>query len=139
MIFFQSIGPEVIAHFGACFLNVRGQPRQHRLECGGFIEVFVSLSLRLTECLVQRLRHPAVLFIDIAPDHHGVHDWKDFCFAVIGLFDTDIAFKKPLYLTATAQIGRRHAGRVQRINFATGKHRRQCLVGTDALDLDVGR
>src|ERR1700730_6094401 len=54
------------------------QPRERRLGRAGLQQQSVAMLLGPAERLVEAHRHPGIALMDIAADHHGVHDRVDF-------------------------------------------------------------
>src|SRR3954463_2472391 len=73
----DAVRPPVLAHLAPRFLHMRDQPGQHRRHRRRLAVELHRMRLRLLERLVERLRDPAVLLVDVAADDHRLHDGKD--------------------------------------------------------------
>ena len=100
-VFLEAIRPPVIAKLFACIFHMRRQPRQHGFQGSSFVEVFIGFALCFNEGLGQRLGNPAVGLINLAPDHNGVHDGKNFGLAIVSTLNVHIVFKQALHFAVT--------------------------------------
>ena len=127
----EAVGPPVLAELPARLLDVRRLPREHRCERHGGAEVFVSPALRLHEGLVERQRDPAVRLVELAADHHGVHDRKDLRLAVIGFLDFHVVLEQAPDGSRPRGEGRGRPRCVHGVELAFGDHLRESLLRPD--------
>ena len=85
----KTIGPVVVAEQLPGFLEVLDQPRLHEPKCRRVVDARIRFVTRGQERLVQRLRDPAMPFVDIAAQHHDVHDREDVGGGEVLLLDRD--------------------------------------------------
>jgi hypothetical protein len=79
---------------------VRVRPGEHGLLRGGLGEVTIGELLRLAERLEQRLRDPAVGFVNVAADDDRMHDRKDLRGAPIVQLHLDEILEHPAHAPA---------------------------------------
>ena len=91
----EAVRPEIVAHLAPRVFDVRGEPRQHRLERRGLGEVGVRVPLRREERFLQRLRDPAIALVYVAPDRDDVHDRKNAGAAEVLAFDGGKVLEQP--------------------------------------------
>src|SRR6185437_17040684 len=84
-------------------------------ELGGFV-------LRLLERLVERLRHPRILAIDLFADCDDMHDREYPRLPVISAFDGLGILEQAAYHGTMFQIRRGHQRRYECVNFAGFEH-----------------
>ena len=136
-IFFETIGPVVVAHFAARLFDVMGKPGQHGFQRRRFGEIVIGALLRRAERLEERLRDPAICLVDVAPDGDRVHDRKNPGLSVIGAFDLGIILEQPH--DTQAVVGGRFPCGMEGVDLAVAQHLRERLVLGDRHDLDIGR
>src|SRR5581483_8306368 len=86
-VILETIGPEIRPHLAPCLFDMGGKPRQHLLERRLFVKIPVRFLLRGAKSLVQRLRDPSMLLVELASDYDRVHDRKNTRAPVVVLLD----------------------------------------------------
>src|SRR5262245_31178293 len=64
----QPVRPVVVAHLASHLVEMRDEPRQHRVERRGLTEIGVGFVTRGLEGFCQRLRYPAMALVQITAD-----------------------------------------------------------------------
>src|SRR5579863_10248255 len=135
----EPIGPPIVAELAPRFLDMRHEPRQHRLI--GFLvaELLVNLALGGDESLEQGLRDPAVGLVNLALDRNGMHDREYPRLAEIGALDLDIILEEPLDRAGLAIKRRRRMRRLDYVDLAGRDHGRKRLARTDRFEPEFRR
>ncbi len=94
-------------------------------------------------CLAQRLveveRDPGIALVDVAPDHHGMHDRIDLGAPVIIFLDLGIIGKQPAHRLGAAPERERIVGGHHEIDLAALQEIAQLGTGGRLGEADIGR
>ncbi len=80
-----------------------------------------------------------MLLVNLAANHHGVHDRKNLRPLVILFFHVFVVFKKAAHVSGALRECGRHAGRVHRVDLSITKHVGEDLVGRDGFEANFRR
>src|SRR6185437_6598865 len=96
----------------------------------------IDLALRRNESLEERLRDPAIGFVNLAPDRHGMHDRKNTRLAKISALDLDVILVQALYRLRRAIEGRGGMRRLNGVDLARLDHTGERLFRRDGADAE---
>ena len=99
----------------------------------------VGVFLGAAERLVERQRHPRIAIVDVAADHHRVHDRIDLGAAVIVLLHLGVVRKQPPHLRRAAAERQRIVRRHQEVDLAALQQIAELGAGRRLREADVGR
>ena len=80
-------------------------PRQHVFHRRSFKIILPSASFGLDEGLVEGLSDPTMRVVNVAPDHHRVHNRKDVSLGIIVALDRFVILKQSTDRTGPAVHG----------------------------------
>ncbi len=120
-------------------LDQRLQPCRGNLGRAHVRQQRIGMFLRAAQRLVHAQGDPGIALVDVAPDHHGVHDGIDFGAAVIVLLDLGVIGKQPLHLGRAAPERQRIVGAHHEIDLAALEQIAELDAGRRLAQADVRR
>ena len=135
----DAVGKPVGTDDRLLFFQQRLQPGERGLRRSGLQDVVVGIVLGAAQRLVEAQRHPGIALVDVAADHHRVHDRIDLGAPVIVLLELAVVRKQPRDLAGAAAERQRVVRRHHEIDLAALQQIAKLGAGRRLRQADVSR